>query len=305
MRLQEIIAYLEKVCALVPSLTQECDGIVTTYGPTIIQLIENNADPTTICTKIGLCSNSTAPKSQPPQKVGGAECALCEFVVSELEKLVASNATLAEISAALDHVCEVVPAKYKSECDAFVNVYAPAIIAKLINNEPANLVCEAIKVCVAADSQLDGDDDDDDDKESSLNDAKECALCTWIMTAAENFLAENSTEVEIEDFLSKVCNLAPANDVSGCQDLVSMYTPYITHLLLQDEPPAKICQQLTLCPSSLKPFVGMPLSTECAACEWLMGVVEGWISSNSTEQVRLSMVMVLQENHYDEFRITA
>lgn len=43
------------------------------------------------------------------QELSGPTCALCEFVMKELDSMLNSNTTEAEIKAALDKVCSVLP----------------------------------------------------------------------------------------------------------------------------------------------------------------------------------------------------
>lgn len=53
---QEIERVLEKVCNFLPDkYKEECDDIVETYGPAVIQLIAEFADPKEVCQAVGLC----------------------------------------------------------------------------------------------------------------------------------------------------------------------------------------------------------------------------------------------------------
>jgi len=56
----EITLYLETVCTLIPGYTTLCDQIVENELPVIIQYLENNESPSTICGQIGVCSSFVA-----------------------------------------------------------------------------------------------------------------------------------------------------------------------------------------------------------------------------------------------------
>jgi saposin len=53
---EAIIDTLEKVCTVAPAkFQQECQGIIENYGPLIIQLLLQFADPNAVCGIIKLC----------------------------------------------------------------------------------------------------------------------------------------------------------------------------------------------------------------------------------------------------------
>jgi len=56
----EITLYLETVCTLIPGYTTLCDQIVENELPVIIEYLENNESPSTVCGQIGMCSSFIA-----------------------------------------------------------------------------------------------------------------------------------------------------------------------------------------------------------------------------------------------------
>jgi len=56
----EITLYLETVCTLIPGYTTLCDQIIENELPVIIQYLENNESPSTVCGQIGVCSSFIA-----------------------------------------------------------------------------------------------------------------------------------------------------------------------------------------------------------------------------------------------------
>ena len=66
-----------------------------------------------------------------------------------------------------------------------------------------------------------------------------------------------------------------------CSDFVDTYTPMIVQLLLEKVTPDRICEAIDLCSSS--EVVDAPEGTMCAACEWVMSMVENFLLENRTE----------------------
>ena len=79
---------------------------------------------------------------------GGQFCAICELVMKELDGILAQNATQAQIIAALDQVCNLLPSSLKQECDALVQQYTPLLIQLLTQISPKD-ICTKIGLCTS------------------------------------------------------------------------------------------------------------------------------------------------------------
>jgi len=136
----QIVAHLEGVCAKLGAVKAECKTVVDQYAPQIIQLLVQKEDPQTVCTKVGLCTKEFRGLRATP------ECAICEFLIKEIEAKLASNKTESEIIADLDKVCAHLGA-IKAECTAVVAQYAPQMIQALISKEDPQTVCTKVGAC--------------------------------------------------------------------------------------------------------------------------------------------------------------
>lgn len=76
-----------------------------------------------------------------------AECTLCEFIISYVEKAVGNNKTTAAVDAALDKVCTILPASLKPNCTSFVNKFGFPIAVLIAKNATPAEVCTTLKVC--------------------------------------------------------------------------------------------------------------------------------------------------------------
>ena len=63
-----------------------------------------------------------------------------QFVVGEIEKLLANNSTQQEIIAELEKACNILPKSIAGECDTIVSTYGPELIQDLVKY--AELMCE-------------------------------------------------------------------------------------------------------------------------------------------------------------------
>lgn len=228
----EIIADLDKVCSHLGAIKAECTAVVNQYAPQLIQLLLNKEDPQTVCHQVGLCKNAT--KIVEEKVDASAECAICEFLVKEIEAELAKNSTEAAIMKKLDAVCSHLGA-IKAECTAVVNQYGPQIIALLEQKEDPQTVCTQVKACKTAARKV-----------APVAATAECAICEFLIKEVEARLASNKTETEIEADLDKVCGHLGAIKAE-CTAVVNQYLPQMIQALENKEDPQTVCTQVKAC----------------------------------------------------------
>lgn len=74
-------------------------------------------------------------------------CALCEFVVSTLDKKLQDNRTEESIKQALENVCLHMPVTVRKDCKRLVDAYAKEIVEALLADLTPDEVCAALKFC--------------------------------------------------------------------------------------------------------------------------------------------------------------
>ncbi|KAJ4459565.1 putative Proactivator polypeptide [Paratrimastix pyriformis] len=266
----EIEKMVENVCTHLPKgISAQCDALVEEYGALIIDMLIQEADPNIICHKLGLCTENVLPPTPvvPAPAENTIQCAVCEWVLTELDTLIQENATEAEIEKIVEKVCTRLPASVRSMCDAFVEEYAPVVIELLVKETDPAKICTLIGLC---------------GKSQKVAASKfECTLCEWVMTELEKLVSENSTESEIEHALDAVCTKLPKTVSGMCEQLVDQYTPLVIDLLLKKIPIEAVCTHLGLCAPAVEEA---PVnSIQCAVCEWVMTELEYLVEKNSTE----------------------
>lgn len=271
----EIEKKLVKMCE---SLKQEyrsmCDTMVLLYGPKIIDYILAKEDPKKLCTQFKLCPVKVV---VPEEKVGGVQCQLCTYVVNIAEQHLINNKTVEEIEGELHKVCSSLPATYGKICDSVVDQYVPYIVYYLKQKYPAEKICELLKLCEAMQQKVEGSE-------------VECFMCSKLVEYAEQYLASNKTEHEIETLLDKVCNEAPFGMKDYCKALVAQYLPYMIHFLEQKYPPKKVCQMMNICPAAVSCSNGLE---PCPTCKIVIEALEkllGQVISRSQIEKALEQV---------------
>jgi saposin len=193
-------------------------------------------------------------------------CAVCELVVQVAESYVTNNATDQQIEAKLDAVCGDLPSPYNGECTLIVNAYLPQIIAWIQNNESPATLCAQLSLCSSKKSEV-----------IPIKRAVEqspCALCELVVEMAESYLANNATDQQIEAKLDAACAALPSPYNGQCTSLVNTYLPQIISYLQNNEPPATICAQLSLCSSKAAPVKREVEQSVCAVCELVVQVAD-------------------------------
>ncbi|XP_071829151.1 uncharacterized protein [Apostichopus japonicus] len=258
---EEITAALEKFCSILPSsLANQCTAFMDQYGPVVLKLLADEMDPDQVCSFLKLCA---AEFQQSPK------CTLCEYVMQKLETMISKQSTVAEIEAALEKVCSLLPGSISDQCQQFVDQYTPTIINLIVQNVSPQLICRTLGLCKAS-------------SESEFQQSPKCTLCEYVIQKLETMISKQSTVAEIEAALEKVCSLLPGSISDQCQQFVDQYTPTIINLIVQNVSPQLICRTLGLCKASSESDVHEQLGPTCVLCQYVMKELESLLAKEST-----------------------
>jgi len=251
--------------------------VVDQNAPQIIQALIRKEDPATVCTKIGACKTSL----HFAKVEAGPQCAICEFLVKEVEAQLAANKTEGQIIADLNKICSKL-GSIKAECTTVADQYAPEIINLLMSKENPQTVCSQIGLCKNATVHAERR------RHHSMKVAAtpQCAICEFLAKEAEAQLANNKTEAQVIAALDSVCAKLGAIKAE-CKTVVDQYGPQIVQLLVQKEDPQTVCTQIGLCTGKAAAAVavtaGLRTTPECAICEFLIKQIEAHLEANKTE----------------------
>jgi saposin len=268
----EIQEAVDKLCSDLPSpYSTMCKQQVDSYLPQIIEWLQANEPPSTVCSQLGLCSSAWAIElAKAKRDVEQSPCSVCEIVAQVVENQLDNNATESEIQQKLDSLCSDLPSPYNVECTLIVNAYLPQIIQWIENNETPQVVCQQLSLCPTKEVKR--------DVEQNV-----CAVCELVVQVVESYVENNATQSEIEQALEAVCKDLPNPYKTECMLIAKSYLPQIIQWLENNEPPHTFCIQLNLC--SYKNEVKRKVeqtSPTCTVCTTVVTVIENYLNSNAT-----------------------
>jgi saposin len=271
----EIQAAVDQLCSDLPSpYSSMCKQQVNSYLPQIIEWLEANEPPSTVCAQLGLCGSAWAVELENAKRdVEQSPCSVCEIVAQVVESQLENNATVSEIQQKLDSLCGDLPNPYNGECTLIVNAYLPQIIQWIENNETPQVVCQQISLCP--------------NQEEVKRDVEQspCSVCEIVAQVVENQLDNNATESEIQKKLDSLCSNLPDPYNGECTLIVNAYLTQMIQWIENNETPQVVCQQLSLCPKQEEEEVKRDIEQNvCAVCELVVQVAESYVENNATQK---------------------
>jgi len=279
---QHIIAVVEKICSTLPSpYAGICKTFIDSQGIQIINALIAKHPPKQVCTQIGICKNTTTVVK--PKVGDDIACAVCKYILGEIEKYITENSSVAHIVSTVEKICTLLPLKLQKMCDTFIEEYGPMIVTYLVTKHPAKEICEAMGTCPPTITHKKVINP----KSKSKPDSIICTVCEFIIKEVEKLLSANSTEQQIIDAVEKVCFKLPKSYADMCKAFVDEYGPEVIQLLLNKYPPDMICKTIGLCTQRQKKVKTTPKvsdSVVCAACKYILTEVDKYLSDNATEK---------------------
>jgi len=289
-----MIERIEKQCDdLGPGMADLCREYVSQYAPLLVQqLLSMEQQPKDICIHVGFCpaakmsspmwklepSKVVPPKTVPALKMVPAtkvepvpakptkvmvrardspQCAICEFVMKQVEDMLEDETTEEEVIHAVEKVCTVLPSTLTAQCKDLIEAYGQAIIELLVQQADPKTVCTVLGLCKDARRAFVAVID-----QAAFKAGGFCDVCKMAIRYVDGILEQNATEAQIEDAVRKVCNFLPDQFKDECDQLVEQYEPMLVQLLLQMLDPDFVCMKLGACPEARHRLLG----TE--QCSW-------------------------------------
>ena len=182
----------------------------------------------------------TEPKDSQSHEItmdSNSTCILCEYVMRILSNYIHQNSTEQEIEQSLDKVCNDMPSTLRNQCHELVENYGPSIIATLIVEFDASVICRKLNLCT---------------KQMTVNlshitkaSVISCGVCDYVSTYIEFALKRDSSDKSLQHALSTVCTHLSSEQIPQCQTLVQLFSPRIRQLELQLG--KNFCRQLGIC----------------------------------------------------------
>eukprot|EP00092_Neocalanus_flemingeri_P033617 GFUD01036545.1.p1 GENE.GFUD01036545.1~~GFUD01036545.1.p1 ORF type:complete len:893 (-),score=233.50 GFUD01036545.1:245-2923(-) len=281
---------LESICYRLPnSIERNCEDFVEKYTSSIINLIVTGLTADEVCAALDLCASTEVGSVQTvptPVEVGDSTCILCEYVITTIDSMLEDKANEAQIKAALETVCSILPKSIEKQCDNFVVTYTDIIIDMLTKDVTPEMVCSNLGLCKAKGNVV--------MHQVVLEDPKDpyCSLCELVVRDLDGMLEDKQNKEEIEKALDVLCFQLSDPVHKQCEKMVAKYTDEIIEMFIKEYSPKEICAELGLCVDNEintndifevkfeEPIVQDKVG--CAMCEFAMSLVDEHLKDTST-----------------------
>lgn len=215
-------------------------------------------------------------QQQKQQEPEGELCTICEFAITEIEKELSNNSTEAQIIAAVEKVCDILPSTVKDECKQLIEQEGPQIINLLINKADPKTVCTTLRLCTSSVVAVPVM------QEVAQPEGELCTICEFAISTIEKELSNNSTEQEVIAAVEKVCDILPSSVKDQCKQLIEQEGPQIINLLINKADPKTVCTTLRLCTSLAVAVPQVKDGPFCPICKQVMTYVDSLLKQNAT-----------------------
>lgn len=164
-------------------------------------------------------------------------CALCEYFLHFVQESLADSKNEEKIKRTVAESCQHLPKTIVGQCVSFVQQYGDALIALLIQDIDPAQVCPRLNVCAPAYTN------------------GQCPLCLFAFQEAENLVADNRTEANIENKLNTLCDHLPDQLKDECTEFIRDNSRALIDSLLQKYTPEKACIRIHMCTPQEEMFI--------------------------------------------------
>ncbi|CAB4061612.1 PSAP [Lepeophtheirus salmonis] len=236
---EEIKEKLEKMCLAFPAIVRDqCKTLVDKYTDEIINGIIRDLSPQEICEQLELCKPSIVIVKKDNSSDNTAGCALCEYIIGQLDTYLNKKGNRDSIENALESICDMMSSQSsKKKCDEFVDSYINAIIDTFTHGMSPKELCQLIYICQSNNVRR---------NELSLGPQNQCKICDGIFTEIYEDVLDK--EEEIKEALRNVCDaVLSGSDVESCKIMVDTYVSMVISNIMQYDSPDEFCRNFYQC----------------------------------------------------------
>ncbi|XP_001603446.1 uncharacterized protein LOC100119722 [Nasonia vitripennis] len=142
----EIEHMIHGVCNHLPKhMSEKCNNFVNEYAEIVIELLAQEVSPKEICTIVDLCK----PDTRIQEFV--AECAICQAIVTTVEKLLVDPKTGENIEEVMTKVCKYLPTTERGKCTMLMEIYEQSFIDIIKAHGDTRKICSKLSLCSSND----------------------------------------------------------------------------------------------------------------------------------------------------------
>eukprot|EP00096_Caligus_rogercresseyi_P013798 TRINITY_DN63_c0_g1_i2.p1 TRINITY_DN63_c0_g1~~TRINITY_DN63_c0_g1_i2.p1 ORF type:complete len:940 (-),score=214.19 TRINITY_DN63_c0_g1_i2:208-3027(-) len=233
----EIKKAISTLCTKFPKcLSRQCNNFVTKYTPQLIAGIKKGLSPKKLCEDLQLCKPAVILEQQVVDNTAG--CALCEYIIGELDVYLNQKGNRDSIEHALEAVCDMMSSSTsKRKCQEFVDTYINMILDTFTDGMTPKELCQLIYICQNVDAQT---------QEIGFQSQNQCKICDGIFTEIYEDVLDK--EEEIKEALRNVCYaVLSGSDVDSCKTMVDTYVSMIISNIMTHDSPEAFCRNFYQC----------------------------------------------------------
>ncbi|XP_076020199.1 surfactant protein Ba [Genypterus blacodes] len=159
---KKMIGEIESLCYYLPSPTyaQMCKAEVEKFFPLAITFITSIMKPEQVCTLLRLCGSpgeaeqlissvTEALEAAMAQEKGepATQCSFCILLLQTLEGLIPKEKTESAVLELMKHICIIVPASYRKECETIIHQYGKLVLEAIMKLASPQSICTLIHMC--------------------------------------------------------------------------------------------------------------------------------------------------------------
>ena len=201
---EEIEENLQKICTQFPSVLQnQCRDYIENYSPTIIALLLNEFNLSTVCQRLNLCTQQMNVNIAHLIKANRATCGTCDYISTYVQYALQRDPQEQSLQHALAIVCTQLSDEHRSACQTIVQLFAPYI--QQLPLGPDNNFCKQLPICQLPAIELTPAQPMDLTPQAT----PKCTICLYVMSYLDAALKDNKSDAAIEQALDKVCSILP------------------------------------------------------------------------------------------------
>jgi len=214
-------------------------------------------------------------------QVSAQNCGECEIVVTFVESWVENNATETQILQYLEIACSTIFSSEETTCDSILNNGISEIIQYLNQDETPEEVCTQIGFCTSNSKHSKPISPAKLTKLSNqIQQTAECSECEEFVSYIEEWMENSNNEADIITTVEVLCTYFPEWETT-CDTFISYGVDDVIDYIEKEENATVVCNQVGACGASQKPKPSkVPTQSECTGCEYVIGFIENWVSSN-------------------------
>lgn len=226
-----------------------CVTIVETSLPTLIQLIAQGTDASTLCNTLGFCSTKKALKNKPfknqyTNRQDVTACTCCTQSVDLISLLLANGTSFDDIVSAAVAKCRTFPSPYDAVCVNFAELYTRDLVGYIEQGMGTLELCTLMGFCqpggavnkVKTAVKVGA-------KKSSFG----CDMCSEIVGFVKSYMDQAGVPPAVDVIVEKLCSKYPSPYDTLCHAVADECLGMIVEWIKQGLDAADICAMIGFC----------------------------------------------------------